>query len=336
MALRRTVVAAVVACALLLALAPLETRAQPKPAERLPVAFSPDGKLVVAGCKDGKIKIWDTGTLKPVRQLLRHTIKICALAFSADSAYLYAGCEDGTVQIFGVAKGEHYAEAGVPNEVEPVTALALAADPKRFAFASQNRAVHLFEVQVAEDRKGDKKVTCKLVRTFRRPAGCMAAIAFSPGDKGILAAGSEKVVVLWDAETKAEKGAIEAHKELVTQLSYTADAKRFLSASLDGTVKLWDVEQGKPERTLDAHEGGVSAAAFTHDGAQVVTGGRNGWIKVWETATGKFEKAAKGASAVLALDVSPDKTRAVVSTADRAVKLWDLQSTKEVAVLPAE
>lgn len=75
---------------------------------------------------------------------------------------------------------------------------------------------------------------------------------------------------------------------------------------------------------------------FSHDGKEIVTGGRNGWLKMWETATGKFEKAMKGTSPVLSLDLSPDKTRIVVSTADRVVKLWDAQSGKEVATLPAE
>ncbi len=336
MKLARRLVALTVALAAASFLATRVSVAQAKPSERLPVAFSPDGKIVAAGAKDGKIKLWDAATLKPVRMLQHHAIKICALAFAPDSSLLFAGCEDGTVQIYNVAKGDVFAQASVPNEVEPITALAVSSDGKRLVYASQNRAVQLFDLVTSEDRKGEKHAQCKLAKTFRRPAGAMASVAFSPEDKGVLAGGSEHVVVLWNAETKAEQGAVEAHKDLITRVSYTSDGKRFLTASLDGTVKLWEVGAGKPERTLDAHEGGVSAAVFTHDGKQVVTGGKNGWMKMWETETGKFEKAMKCTAAVLSLDVSPDKTRIVVATADRAVKLWDTQAAKELAVLPAE
>lgn len=195
-----------------------DSQAQPKPADRLPVAFSPDGKLVAAGVKDGHVKIWDAATLKPVRALIRHSIKVCVLAFTPDSSLLLAGCEDGSAQVYMLSKGEIIAEAGVPNEVEPVTAIAVSSDGKRFVLASQNRAVHMFEIMISEDRKGEKHGQCKLLRTFRRPAGAMAAVTFSPADKGVLAGGAEHVLVLWDAETKAEQGAVEGHKDLITAI----------------------------------------------------------------------------------------------------------------------
>src|SRR5437763_556962 len=73
------------------------TSAQPKSAERLPVAFSNDGKLVAAGCKDGRTRLWETETGKPIKSLLRYTIRVCALAFTPDASLLLAGAEDGKV-----------------------------------------------------------------------------------------------------------------------------------------------------------------------------------------------------------------------------------------------
>jgi WD40 repeat protein len=330
---------AVAAGLLLLQLALRSAFAQAKPADRLPVAFSGDGKLIAARCKDGHVRIWDAATKKQVKSLVRHTIKVCAIAFAPDSKTIFAGCEDGTVQVYSLAseRGDLVAEANVANEVEPVTALAVSPDGNRFLVASQNRAVHLFEIlPVDETRPTDKRGQPKLLRTFRRPAGAMAAVAFAPDGKRVLAGGSERVLVAWNVETKEEVGVLEGHKDLVTSVAFTPDGRRFLSASLDGTVNIYEAASGKLERSLEAHEGGVTAAVISRDSKLLVTGGKNGWWKTWDVSTGKFVKAAKGTSPVLSLDLSPDGTRIVTGGGDRQVRLWDAIAGKEIGALPVE
>jgi len=63
------------------------------------VAFSRDGKRVISGGLDAKVRVWDTAsgsTAGPVRTFEEHTTGVRALALSADGRVLISGSEDRT------------------------------------------------------------------------------------------------------------------------------------------------------------------------------------------------------------------------------------------------
>ena len=48
------------------------------------VAFSPDGKQLVSGSDNCKVKLWDAATGEPPQTLDGHVDSVCAVAFSPD------------------------------------------------------------------------------------------------------------------------------------------------------------------------------------------------------------------------------------------------------------
>ena len=67
-------------------------------------AFTPDGRLIIGGSRDGWIRFWSTETGSPVSpKLAAHVGEVLALSVSPNGRTLATGGDDGTVRLFDVA-----------------------------------------------------------------------------------------------------------------------------------------------------------------------------------------------------------------------------------------
>jgi len=69
------------------------------------LVFSPNGRWLVSGSKDGAIRIWNVASGQVERQL-RHQAAINGIAFSPDSQRLATASNDETVRIWSMATGQ--------------------------------------------------------------------------------------------------------------------------------------------------------------------------------------------------------------------------------------
>ncbi len=65
------------------------------------IAFSPDSKLVAAGCADADTRLWEVAPGHPVRKLSGHGEPIESIAFSPDGRLIATGSMDATAMIWG-------------------------------------------------------------------------------------------------------------------------------------------------------------------------------------------------------------------------------------------
>ncbi|HWY88545.1 MAG TPA: WD40 repeat domain-containing protein, partial [Gemmataceae bacterium] len=112
------------------------------PAAALPavasLAFSPDGKMLAAGCYDAVIRILDT-TGKEIRAMEGHGNVAYALAFSGDGRTVASGSFDKTVRLWETFSG---LQVGVYNGHRgPVTALAFQKDGRGIFSGSADTSI---------------------------------------------------------------------------------------------------------------------------------------------------------------------------------------------------
>ena len=70
------------------------------------LTFSPDGKLIAAGDKDGKIRLFDGQTGEPKAVLDDHSAAVHGIAFSPDGKRLASASQDCTVKLWDVPQGK--------------------------------------------------------------------------------------------------------------------------------------------------------------------------------------------------------------------------------------
>ena len=81
-----------------------------------PPRFSPDGRLLVAGSREGWVRLWSTTTWKPVSpKLAAHSGGVHALSISPDGRILASGGKDGTVRLFDLASRQPFGAPDPPG-----------------------------------------------------------------------------------------------------------------------------------------------------------------------------------------------------------------------------
>ena len=141
------------------------------------LAFSPDGKYLVAGfgspglscarSSPNPLKVWEVATRRLIRRLSGHTGYCVSLDFSRDGRSLASGSRDGTAILWSTEtwKATHtlrnpdrgldvFADLRQPGMVEDV---AFSPDGKTLALASREGTVQLWDVatgKLLEDAQG--------------------------------------------------------------------------------------------------------------------------------------------------------------------------------------
>ena len=116
----------------------------------------------------------------------------------------------------------------------------------------------------------------------------MTAMAFSPDNKTLATIGSvDKVVRLWDVQTRTEIGKLGPHADMPRHITYIDNQRILVSA--DKTLYVWDVMKRKVIHELTGHEGAITSMAVSRDGKKAVSAGNDvEWaVRLWDLDKGK-------------------------------------------------
>lgn len=255
--------------------------------------FSPDGRLLVNGQKDGALRFWDTMTGKEVKRIPGPGRQVGALAFAPDgkSVAWQSGNED--IRLAEIATGRVLAKFKTPGRY----ALRFAYSPNGKLLAAvcdRGFDEKAFEVR---EKAGERLVeatvfiwkaeTGEVLHEWKTPGRPMD-IAFSPDQKRLAVAGDDAVTRFWDLTTGKALPDVDSHSSGVMALVFSTDGKTVVSAAGDRSIRRWNAITGRP---IDSFETTVeSMGMMTCDGGFSADGRYFAYSpggKVWEIASGK-------------------------------------------------
>jgi WD40 repeat protein/serine/threonine protein kinase len=328
------------------------------------VAFSPDGRRLVSGSRDGTARLWDVNGGTPIGRPLAHGAEVCSVAWRPDGRVVLTGSHDGTARLWDAATG---APLGAPLAIgAKVRLVAFSPNGKLAATAAEDGTVRMWDAAngspVGAPFKHPKRVwtlafspdgtilasgslesTVRLWDVSQAAAiggplkhdGPVWALAFTP-DGSVLASGSEDGSVrLWDPRKAQPIGEPLRHKNKVWALAFSPDGKRLATVSpdpnslKDSTAQLWDMTTRKPLPFPLDHAGEAWTVAWNPGGTIVATGSDDNKARLWDAATGDLvAQAATHRGPVMAVAFSPDGNTLATGSRDFSVRLWDVSALR--------
>ncbi|KAF8833850.1 WD40 repeat-like protein [Paxillus ammoniavirescens] len=199
------------------------------------LAVTNDGKRILSGGEDKRIRVWDIDSQQPIEELGSHTsADICCLSLSPDGRLAASGESGGNLVIREMKVGgetRHSIHAG-----SEVYRLCFSPNGEKLACGvhmgeGEVDVIKVYEVGSGELVLGPTNDHKKVVR----------CVLWSLYGSQLFSASEDRTIRCWDSETGELIGKPWAgHMGNVFSLSLFPDGKKLASASWDKTIRLWD------------------------------------------------------------------------------------------------
>jgi WD40 repeat protein len=171
-------------------------------------------------------------------------------------------------------------------------------------------------------------------------AGPITVMALSRDEKRLLAAGTDKTVKLWSADSDKPVHQFTGHSAAVTSLAISKSAGWAVSGSSDRAVKTWDLMTGKAIGAFIGHTEGVNAVAISPDELWLASASDDATIRIWPIKDGRIDPDREPLllehhkKSITCLAFSPDGKTLLSGSQDQTMKVWDWAKEKVTRTIP--
>ncbi|HEY0992820.1 MAG TPA: hypothetical protein VGD80_37455 [Kofleriaceae bacterium] len=146
-------------------------------------------------------------------------------------------------------------------------------------------------------------------------------VEFSPDDRRLVSASTDRTARIWDVASGAEIGRV-MHSDEVDAAVFDATGTRFATASADKSAVLWDVATGAPIRAF-THESAVRSVGLSPTLLAGATA--SGTVQLWDITTGREAGRFRHLSPVQSADLDGD--RLLTTALDGRIVVWDVSTS---------
>jgi WD40 repeat protein/DNA-binding SARP family transcriptional activator len=292
------------------------------------VAFSPDGRLVLAGNDEGSVTAWQPQAGNARLTFGRGSAsadspsEVPAIDVSRDGRLVAAA--GPVARVWDARTGEETFAVGLGEGVADV---AWSPDGSLLAAAGHEGRVKIV------DRSGRDAAVLD-----EDPGFHLTAVRFSPDGRHVATARlperpdpTTAQVTIWDWERNEVVTTITGFAE---GLAFDPTGRRIAIAPLFGPTGVWEVDSGRKVATLAGHTGTTFAVAFAPDGATIATASADATVRLWDAESSEQRLALRAHTGpVWDLAFSPNASKLASASLDGTVRVWalDLDDLIEIA-----
>ncbi|XP_054630152.1 U3 small nucleolar RNA-associated protein 15 homolog [Dunckerocampus dactyliophorus] len=228
--------------------------------------FRSDGQLLVAGCEDSVVRLFDVSGKVALRRFKGHTKAVHVTDFTSHQYQILTGSDDYTCRLWDIPNAveltsyqEHtdYIRCGVTSKL----------NKDLFITGSYDHTLKLF------DARTDKSV---MTMDHGQP---VESLLLYPSE-GLLVSAGGRYVKVWDVLKGGQPlVSLRNHHKTVTCVCLSSSGQRLLSASLDRHVKVYNTTNYKVVHNFD-YATSILSLALAPDDETIVVGMTNGILSI--------------------------------------------------------
>ncbi|MDE0316149.1 MAG: WD40 repeat domain-containing protein [Candidatus Poribacteria bacterium] len=303
------------------------------------LAFSPDGKILLTGSKDGTIRAWDSITGRQQFACPGHTSEISEIAISDNGNTLISVHSQKNQLLHWDINGGHHL-SGYYFRNKNKRPEAISPDGKTLAIKDwwAKNTLKLWNTskkRIKATLKGHEDSPSKIPN-----------FEFSLDGNKLATTGTQQgitVIHLWNIPNQSQPflkrlffnsktmRPIYTLKGAGSVLTFSSNGKMLASGSRDKIIRLWNVETGNALFTLTGHNKQITAIAFSPNGKSLVSASYL-VIYLWNVETGQLLIKSQPMSTAKILQFSPDGKIVVSGRYDGTIQLWNARTLSLLSV----
>jgi len=198
------------------------------------VAWSSDGKMILASGDSGKVTVWDVSSEAVIGRFegYKQYSSFRAL-FSPDDKLVYASQGDGSIRAWDVGTGKEVWSVDAQGSVWEI---ALCENGKSLLSSHIDGSVILWDLRTKREKQ-----RMRLRGAWLRTGSVVGSMSITGDGERAVFPSSMGYIELWDLKNWSMLECFKAHpgETTIWETSVSHDGKWFATAGGDGTVRLW-------------------------------------------------------------------------------------------------
>ncbi|KAK3267174.1 hypothetical protein CYMTET_24255 [Cymbomonas tetramitiformis] len=236
------------------------------------VSFMKDGKSIISGWSDGKIRAFGPQSGKLIYTINdAHQQGVTAIVGSNDCRRVISGGKEGQVRVWRIGPQSQSMIASMKEHKGPVNAIELRANDSECVSASSDGSCIIW------DLTRFTRNNSLFASTFFK------AILYHPDESQLVTTGTDRKITYWDAyDGQAIRILDGSDSAELNALAISPDGEAIVSGGGDKDVKVWGYDEGHCYFVGRGHSGAITKVKISPDRSMIVSCGSEGAIFIWE------------------------------------------------------